>query len=192
MEEFESLHLDVFIFKEGRVSHEMEDAKKVIQEIKDSVQQHSASRKDEITVMKAMMNDPNYKVEAYDKNGNVEDYYPAKEFRRIVSNAVAATTRIPNKEAVELVSNYEFSKSDAAALVGMSKEFVHSYLQTGRKLPIGGRVTSNVELVWKHFEERTAGVPARAGETDRSHTLIPAHDGIKVSNPCPPWVTTKK
>ena len=166
----------------------MENAREVIAAVRDSVSQHSASRKDEITVMKAIINDPDYSVDVYDKDGKSEEYQPAKEFRRVISNAVAATTKIPTKEAVELVNSYEFSKSDAAALVGLSKEFVHSYLQTGRKLPIGGRITSNVELVWKKFPERTAGVPARAGETDRSTTVIPAHEGIKVSNPCPPWV----
>ena len=158
----------------------MENAKEVIESVKGTVSQHYASRKDEVTVMKAIINDPNYSVDIYEKGGNIEEYFPAKEFRRVISNAVAATTKIPNKEAVELV--------DAAALVGLSKEFVHSYLQTGRKLPIGGRATSNVELVWKEFAERTAGVPARAGETDRSTAVIPAHGGIKASNPCPPWV----
>ena len=166
----------------------MENAREIIEAVKASVSQHSASRKDEITVMKAMINDPDYSVDVYDKDGKSEEYFPGREFRRVVSNAVAATTKIPAKEAVELVNAYEFTKSDAAALVGLSKEFVHSYLQTGRKLPIGGRITSNVDLVWKKFAERTAGVPARAGETDRSVTVIPAHEGIKVSNPCPPWV----
>lgn len=166
----------------------MENAKEVIAGIRDSISQHSASRKDEITVMKAIINDPDYSVDVYDKDGNVEVYQPTKEFRRVVSNTVSAITKIPAKEAAELVNAHEFTKSDAAALVGLSKEFVHSYLQTGRKLPIGGRATSNVELVWKQFAERTAGVPAKAGETDRSTTVIPAHEGIKVSNPCPPWV----
>lgn len=170
----------------------MENAKKTIQEIKESVKQHSASRKDEITVMKAIMNDPDYKVDVYEKDGQIEEYYPSKEFRRVVSNAIAATTKISNKEAAELLNEYEFTKSDASAMVGMSKEFVNSYLQTGRKLPLGGRETSNVELIWKHFAERTAGVPARAGEKDRSSTVIPAHDGIKVSNPCPSWIGKKK
>ena len=169
----------------------MEDARAVIDAIKESVSQHYASRKDEVAVMKAIVNDPSYTVEVYDKDGTTE-YYPAKEFRRIVSNAVAATTKIPNKEAVELVNNYEFSKSDASALVNLSKEFVHSYLQTGRKLPIGGRSTSNVELIWKHFPERCAGVPVREGESERTEKIIPAHDGIKVSNPCPVWVEEKK
>ena len=167
----------------------MEDAREVIEAVKGAVSQHYSSRKDEITVMKAIINDPNYSVEVYDKDGK-SDYFPAKEFRRVVSNAVAATTKISNKEAVELVNSYEFTRSDAAALVGLSKEFVHSYLQTGRKLPIGGRITSNAELVWKHFPERTAGVPSSDG--DRSTTVIPAHDGIKVFNPCPAWVSNEK
>lgn len=168
----------------------MENAKEVIQSVKDGVYQHKASRKDEVTVMKAIINDPEYSVDIYDKDGEPEAYFPGKEFRRVVSSAIASTTKIPAKEAVELVNNYNFTKSDAAALIGLTKEFVHSYLKTGRKLPIGGRSTSNVELIWKQFSERAAGVPGSDG--GRSITVIPAHEGIKTSNPCPPWVMKKE
>lgn len=166
----------------------MENAKEVIKEVKDSVNQRKASRKDEITVMKAMINDPDYTVKTYDKDGQTEEYYPGREFRRVVTNVVASTTKITNREAAELVNSYDFTKSDAAALVGLSKEFVHTYLQTGRKLPIGGRETSNVELIWRTYEKRVVGIPANEERTEWTTTTIPAHDGIKTYNQCPPWV----
>jgi len=165
----------------------MENAKQIIAEVTDNVSQKSASRKDEITVMRAIMNDPEFSVEVYDKGGKVEDYYPSRDLRKMVSNVVSATTKVPAKEASELVNNYEFTKADAAAMVGLSKEFINTYLHTGRKLPLGGRKNSNIELMWKEIGDRTAGIPTKDGDK-RSETFIPAHGGIKVSNPCPSWV----
>lgn len=166
---------------------EMESARKIIAEVTDAVSQHSASRKDEVTVMRALINDPEYAVDEYDKTGKCGEYLPGKDFRKMITNVVAATTRISAKEAADLVSGYEFTKADAQTVVNVSKEFVNTYLHTGRKLPLGGRKTSNVELMWKEIADRTAGVPGKDGG-DRSSTFIPAHGGIKASNPCPPWV----
>ena len=56
----------------------MENAKEVIESVKGTVSQHYASRKDEVTVMKAIINDPNYSVDIYEKGGNIEEYFPAK------------------------------------------------------------------------------------------------------------------
>lgn len=165
----------------------MENARAIIAEVTDNVNQRSASRKDEITVMRAMINDPEFSVEVYDKTGKVGEYYPSREIRKMISNVVSTTVKIPVKEAAELVNDYEFTKSDAAAVVGITKEFVNTYLQTGRKLPLGGRKTSNVELMWKEIADRTAGIPNK-GSNERSETFIPAHSGIKASCPCPPWV----
>ena len=165
----------------------MENVRETIETIKSNLTQHSSSRKDEITVMKAIMNDPNYSVDVYDKTGKCGEYNPSKELRKVISTVVSSTTKIPMKEASALVDNYEFSKSDASAMINISKEFVNTYLQTGRKLPLGGRATSNVELMWKEIADRTAGIPNK-GSNERSETFIPAHSGIKASCPCPPWV----
>lgn len=169
----------------------MEDAKKIISDIRENTVQKSASRKDEITIMKAIMNDPSYAVDVYEKEGKVGEYNPGAEFRKVVSNTIASVTHIPGKEAAELMNNYEFNKSDAAAMVGFAKEFVGSYLQTGRKLPLGGRVNSSIELIWKDIPDRTAGIPAKPGG-ERSEKFIPAHGGIKAINPCPKWVSNSK
>lgn len=165
----------------------MDNARQIIAEVTDNVNQRSSSKKDEITVMKAMINDPNFTVGVYDKSGKVGEYCPSQEVRKMVSNIVTATTKIPNTEAKELVDMYEFTKSDASTLINLSKEFVNTYLHTGRKLPLGGRQNSNVELMWKEIGDRTAEIPVK-GTNDRVQTVVPAHGGIKAINTCPSWI----
>ena len=87
-----------------------------------------------------------------------------------------------------LVNAYEFTRVDAAAMVNMSKEFVNTYLQTGRKLPLGGRKNSDIELMWKNIEDRTTEIPIKSETGERLNTFIPAHGGIKAINPCPEWL----
>ena len=170
---------------------EFENATKVIKEIADNVTQKSSSKKDEIAVMKAMINDPNFSVDIYNDSGKCGEYYPSREIRKMLTNVVSSTTKIPSKEASELVNNYEFSKSDAIAMINLSKEFINTYLyNTGRKLSLGGRITSDIELVWRNVADRTTGIPAKDGS--RIEAFIPAHGGIKVYSPCPSWVYTEK
>ena len=45
----------------------MENVQQLINEIHNSISQKTASRKDEVRVMRAMLNDMNYKVAEYDK-----------------------------------------------------------------------------------------------------------------------------
>lgn len=166
----------------------MTSAYDIIKDVKSNVTQCSSSKKDEITVMQAMMNDTNFSVDVYSKGGKVDEYYPSRELRKVVTNVVASTTHIPVKEATELVNAYEFTRVDAAAMVNMSKEFVNTYLQTGRKLPLGCRKNSDIELMWKNIEDRTTEIPIKSETGERLNTFIPAHGGIKAINPCPEWL----
>ena len=166
----------------------MTSAYDIIKDVKSNVTQCSSSKKDEITVMQALMNDTNFSVDVYSKGGKVDEYYPSRELRKVVTNVVASTTHIPVKEATELVNAYEFTRVDAAAMVNMSKEFVNTYLQTGRKLPLGGRKNSDIELIWKNIEDRTTEIPIKSETGERLNTFIPAHGGIKAINPCPEWL----
>lgn len=166
----------------------MTSAYDIIKDVKINVTQCSSSKKDEITVMQAMMNDTNFSVDVYSKGGKVDEYYPSRELRKMVTNVVASTTHIPVKEATELVNSYEFTRVDAAAMVNASKEFVNTYLQTGRKLPLGGRKNSDIELMWKNIEDRTTEIPIKSETGERLNTFIPAHGGIKAINPCPEWL----
>ena len=75
----------------------MENAREVIKIVTDNVKQKSSSKKDEVTVMKALMNDTEYSTKIYGTLNGVETHYPSRELRKIVANAVSSITKIPIK-----------------------------------------------------------------------------------------------
>ena len=95
-----------------------ENVKKLMGEIQEvTAKQKAASRVDEIRVMKAMLNDPNFKVSIYDKNkGLVGTRCPREEATKFVASTTSAITGLDQAQATELANNYEFSKKDATFL----------------------------------------------------------------------------
>lgn len=173
----------------------MEKLNDLINDIKTNLSQTSASQKDEVRVMKAMLNDRDFKVDVYGKNGVEGTYCPAEDARNMCSSIIASTTKINSEEADSLMDKYDFKKSDAATFIGVGKEFVNTFVQTGRKLPLGGREMSNVSLSLKKVEETTRTYPKKIGiDNDGSGcyenvpTTIKAHESIRVHAPCPTWV----
>lgn len=173
----------------------MSTVTELVKEIKDNLSQVSSSNKDEIRVMQAMLNDTNYEVGVYGNIGLKETYNPAKDFRGMLSSVVASTTKISKEEAVSLVESHEVTKSEASTMVNVSKEFVNTYLCTGRKLPFGGREKSNISISGKSLPETIKTYPKKVGVnedgTDRYESgerKVPAHVTAKLYGPCPEWV----
>ena len=172
------------------------DVTKMISDVKNSLKQKSASTKDEINIMKAMLNDTNYKVSTYNNSGVVSQHCPAEDFRNIVSEAIVSTTKISKAEADSLANNYEVKKTTAESMVSLSKDFMNTYLRTGRKINMGGTEKSNISLQLREIKESTKSFPKAigtdsAGNTiyERANKLVPAHEGLKVTSPCPSWLT---
>ena len=161
----------------------MENVKLLVKDIKENLDKKTASQKDERSVMKAMLNDPNFKVGVYSKAGKVDEYSPYEDSRKLFANVISTTTKMSGSEALELAKGYEVTKSDADSMINISKEFVNTYLNTGRKLPLGGRETSNISLIKKEVAQRETRVPNQ----DKT-ALIPAHDSAKVYGSCPAWL----
>lgn len=177
----------------------MESVKELIAEIGGSNTQVSASQKDENRVMKAMLNDREFKVDVYSKEGKVGEYCPAKEVRGMVASIISATTKVASQEAEKLAENYEFKKNDAAVMVDLSKEYVNTYMSTGRKLSLGGREKSNVSLSVKHIEAGFKTYPKKVGvNEDGTPRCVPCevyvngYDSIRVHAPCPAWIKEQK
>lgn len=177
----------------------MEHVTEVIKEIKENLTQTAASSKDEVRVMRAMLNDTEYKVDVYGKEGVVGQYCPAEDVRSTFAGVIASTTKIPHAEAEGLMSSYEFKKSDAETMINVGKEFINTYTQTGRKLPLGGRATSNVALSMREVPASTRTYPKKvgvsetgAGRYENAPTTIKAHTSLKVHAPCPSWVEDDK
>lgn len=172
----------------------MDTVKKLINEISSNLSQTSSSRRDETRVMQAMLSDPSYEVTVYGKDTQ-EVYNPTNDFRNMCASVISNAAKVPMAEAVQLMDGYMVKRSEAESMVDLSKEFVNTYLRTGRKLPLGARETSDVSISLKHVPAATRTYPMKVGVnedgTDRyikEPTTIPAHDSIRVFAPCPPWV----
>lgn len=167
----------------------------LIKEIGDNLSQTSSSRKDEIRIMTAMLNDPSYEVAIYGKDGIEGTYNPAEDFRSMCASVISNAAKVPIAEATQLVSDYSVRKSEATTMVNISKEFVNTFLQTGRKLPLGAREKSDVSLSLKKVDATTRMYPQKIGVNDdgsdrysKTPTTIPAHESVRVHAPCPSWV----
>lgn len=166
----------------------------LINEIKESRKQTSASQKDEVRVMQAMLNDTSYEVGVYSPKGKIDTYNPAKDFRTMEANILASAAKINKEEAANLIGKYEVTKNDATTMVNVSKEFINTYLGCGRKLALGGREDSNFALLVKDTPKTEKVYQRRTVQEDGTVTwepgtkIIPAHKTLKAKSACPAWV----
>lgn len=155
----------------------------------------SASKKDETRVMKAILNDTNYSVDVYAGTGKIGEFNPSKEMRSMCTSILSSAASIPLAEANSLMENYTFKKSEATSMVNISKEFVNTYLHTGRKLNLGGREKSNVSLSLKEVPAGERTYPQCTGTDKKGNkiyttgkTFVKAYESIKVTAPSPEWI----
>lgn len=176
----------------------MSKTHELINEIKAGLKQKNSSQKDEVSVMRCMLNDTDYKVGVYDKTGKIGEYCPAEDFRGMLSSVMSASAHISKDEADVLIRDHEISKAEASSVVGVSKEFVNTYLKTGRKLPLGGREGTNFSLITKTVPEKVKPCPKRVGVSEDGSGIyetptkvIPEHTGLKAQGSCPEWVKNR-
>ena len=173
----------------------MEKVTDLIKEINTNLTHASASNRDEVRVMRAFLNDTSYTVGVYGKEGKEGEYCPAKEFKSMIGGIIADTANHGFEFfswAVFKSMKYEVKRSDAETMIGLSKEFFNSYLQTGRKIGLGCREKSNVSLIKKDIPASTRYFPKQTGVDDngnaiftKGETKVPAYESIKVISPCP-------
>ena len=149
----------------------MEETKVTMNEIMNEIRevtkkQKSASRVDEVRVMKTMLNDPDFSVSVYDKNkGYVGKRCPREEACKFIGNITSNLTGLDSKSANELANEYEFTKKDAIFLIENNRDFTQTYLSTGRKLPIIQSETSEAAIFIRHIDEKEKAVPNKNGST---------------------------
>ena len=138
--------------------------------------QKSASRVDEIRVMRTMLNDPDFSVSIYDKNkGYIGTRCPREEAVKFVTNVASTITGLDVKSTQELANSYEFTKRDATFLIENGRDFTTTYLSTGRKLPIVQSEKSEASLILRHVEQREKNVP---NANNNGVTEVPAFDNV--------------
>ena len=104
----------------------MSSVKDLIADITSNLSQTSASNRDEVRVMQAMLSDPSYEVSIYNRDGVEKVYNPATDFRNMCASVMSTAAKIPLSEANQLMNDYSVKRSEAASMVEISKEFVTS------------------------------------------------------------------
>lgn len=171
---------------------EQQTVKEMVSTIKKDLRQASASSKDEVSVMLAMVNDKSFTVDELGADGQVvSTYCPADVAQNLAANIIKGATKVSTAEAEELAKNHQFSKKEATDMVTLSKEFVNVYLDTGRKLKFGNREGKSLVISQKEKEASTCTFPKKVGiDSDGkpiyqlSAAEIPAYKEVKaVSRP---------
>lgn len=166
--------------------------REMVSTIKKDLNQSSASSKDEVNIMMAMMNDQTFMVDELGSDGQVvSSYCPAKVAQDLATNIIKGATKVSNAEAEELAKNHQFGKKEATAMVTLSKEFVNVYLDCGRKLKFGNREGKSLVLSQKDKESSKCTFPKRVGYGEDGKAIyqlssaeIPAYKEVKaVSRP---------
>ena len=173
----------------------MEKVEELVKEIHGTITQTTGSHKDEVRVMRAMMNDITYKVDVYDKSGATSQFVPSEAVRDMAASIISGATKVSIEEAKVLANNYEFKKNEAEVMVDTSKEFINTYIHTGRKISIGGRKKSDISFSLKEIEPGTRTFPKAVGVDkdgntiyERGVTKVDGYESIKVYSPCPAWI----
>lgn len=173
----------------------MTKVSELVQEIRSNLNQTYSSTKDEERVMRAMLNDQEYSVGLYSKEGKVGEFNPSESARSMIASVISATTGVSKDEAQKLANDHVFRKSESQSFVDISKEFVNTYTQTGRKLPIGGREKSDVALSLKELPDRIVTYPKKIGVNpdgssiyENGEVKVKAHNSLKVHSSCPEWI----
>lgn len=178
----------------------MEKVNELLKEIKGTITQKTSSKRDEIRVMHAMLNDDTFKVDIYDKSGKTGEFCPAEAAREMAAAVIEKAAKVSAEEAKILAKRYEFGKKEAENMVDISKEFVmNTYPHTGRKIALGGREKSDISLALKEMEPGTRPFPKVIGigadgkkMYGRGIAKVGAYESMKVYAPCPAWIKVEK
>lgn len=113
------------------------ELERMVSDIKNSTNQISINKIDEIRVMRCMLNDKDFSIGVYDKNlGCIGQRCPHEEATNFVKNIIMGSTGLDGKDSRHLAENYEFTKRDANFLLDNMRDFVTVYMGTGRKMNI--------------------------------------------------------
>lgn len=139
---------------------------RLVQFIAENTSQVSISKADEVSVMQSMLNDENFKIAVFDRTkGYIGSRSPRETALSIINDAICGVTGMGSKEASELSKSYEFTKRDASRYVTITKDFMSTYLQTGRKINVMNDSRDEASINLKYIESHEKKVPDQNGGT---------------------------
>lgn len=174
----------------------MEKLKDLVKDIRTDIEtaekpKHNSSQKDEMRVMKAMLNDKSFKVGVYSTKGKESEYCPAEVAHSLVGDVISNATKISKKEAADIADNYTFTNSDAKKMVQLSKEFINVYTDTRRNINLGRREETHISLLKKDIPAHERNYPKKVVDAngnvsyEKATTKVPAHVALRAMSKCP-------
>lgn len=140
----------------------------LIKSIKESTKQLGANRIDEVSVMTCMLNDKDFRVGIYDKSdGYIGSRCPANEATMFVKNIIQNATGLDSKDSLHLAESYNFTKKDATFLLSNMRDFMDTYMRTGRKFNILQNEFSEAAIYTKEVASVTKKVPDKDNGTSK-------------------------
>lgn len=137
---------------------EMELLKEEIQKV--TYTQTSINKADELRVMTTMLNDPEFSVGVYDKKaGYIGQRCPHDEAVKFVGDVIQRATGLEKKDANHLASGLEFTKRDSSFLINNMKDFLATYMDTGRKMNIMQTESTEANIYSKKMKASTKTIP---------------------------------
>lgn len=128
------------------------------------MKQKSQNKGDEVAVAQTLLNDPDFQVGIYDKNkGLIGTRNVHEEAVKFVANISAEITGLDKKTAEDLASQYTFTKKDANFIINTSRDFVQTYLKTGRKFNLVQSEDAEANIFLKATPAKEKLIPTREG-----------------------------
>lgn len=151
----------------------MSEMKDMIKEIKKVTKDQVAINKaDESRVMRCMLNDPEYTVGVYERKvGYVGERCPYTEARQFVKYIVMGATGLDGNDSQHLAENYEFQKRDAVFLLDNMRDFVATYMSTGRKLNLMQTGATEADIFIREMPAGIKRVPDKDNPGSTKETI---------------------
>lgn len=132
----------------------------LVSQIRKNAKQIAVNKVDEVSVMRSMLNDPEFTLGVYDKStGYIGQRSPHKEAISFVKDIVAGATGLDSKESELLANNYEWTKKNANFLVTNMKDFLNVYTSTGRKITVVQNADTEGSIYTKEAPSITKSIP---------------------------------
>lgn len=161
----------------------------LISEIKKVTEtQTSINKADELKVMTTMLNDPDFSVGVYDKKiGYIGQRCPHDEAVKFVGDVIQRATGLEKKDATHLASNLEFTKKDAGFLITNMKDFLATYIGTGRKINIMQTSTTEANLFAREMSASTKTIPNKDNPKESRTITTSPYVKLVSQSKCPKY-----
>lgn len=149
------------------------------------------------TLMLAIANDPEFKVQVAKKTGGevvLGDIFPTKEFRKFLKKVVEKAG-VDSKES-ELVLSDSFQIPSVEGMYDFMSAVIYEYLNAGNRFDFPNREGFTGSLMLKEIPETKKQYNSRNPRTNESIGLFEStkkkHKELKVKSSCPTYLSSKR